>query len=74
MVAVFKTNITHPVAANKMIKGLLGLYPDLTISIDLDDEDRILRVEGDCFDIIEICAMIERKHFICIHLPIDFNH
>lgn len=74
MVAVFKTNITHPADANKIINKLLGAHPNFTISIDLEDEDRILRVEGDCFDIVEICAMIERKHFICMHLPIDFNH
>jgi len=73
MIAIFKTNINSLVGANKIISKLLTIHPTFIISVDLEDEDRILRVEGDDFEITEICMLIERNHFICIHLPVDLT-
>ena len=54
MVAIFKTNVKHPAAAMNVITELLCKYPAFKVSFDLEDVDKILRVEGNCFHVEDI--------------------
>lgn len=45
-VEVFKTNVGQKDAAESVIKKLNKRFPDYKINFDLDDCDRILRVES----------------------------
>ena len=46
MIEVFKTNITDRHHANRLIDDLHKIHPDYKANFDLDDHDRILRVEN----------------------------
>ncbi|MBL7842790.1 MAG: hypothetical protein KF846_07735 [Cyclobacteriaceae bacterium] len=66
MVEVFKTNVVDPTAAEKITFELNQIIPMTRINFDLDDCDRILRVEVSS----EHAATLVQKHvqkegFIC---------
>ena len=46
MVEVFKTNVQHPELAEKLISILRGRFALSKVNFDLEDCDKILRVEG----------------------------
>ncbi|MEO5570624.1 MAG: hypothetical protein ABIT08_00745, partial [Bacteroidia bacterium] len=46
MVEVFKTNVEKPKEAKILISKLAGHFPKHKINFDLEDCDKILRVEG----------------------------
>lgn len=46
MVEVFKTNVEEPVVADNLIGLLRQHFPGSRINFDLEDCDRVLRVEG----------------------------
>lgn len=50
-IEVFKTNVKSRVAAEKLAARLKQLFPDSRVNFDLDDCDRVLRIEG-----INICC------------------
>ncbi len=56
-VSVFKTNIQTQFQAQKIINILMGYLPKYKINFDLDDCDKILRVEG---NFIEEDRIIEK--------------
>lgn len=43
-VEVFKTNMDCPLRAQDALTGLQSLFPEYTLSFDLEDCDRILKV------------------------------
>jgi len=46
MVEVFKTNVSSREAANQLIEKIHNCYANYTATFDLDDCDRILRVNS----------------------------
>ncbi len=64
MVEVFKTNIKNRKEAEKIRKLLLAQHPKCRINFDLEDCDRILRVEGvSCPE--KIIAMVNEYRYEC---------
>ncbi|RYD92438.1 MAG: hypothetical protein EOP54_20820 [Sphingobacteriales bacterium] len=51
MIEVFKTNVQRAAQSRLMIKLLTSHFPTSKVNFDLDDCDKVLRVEGK-----EICA------------------
>jgi hypothetical protein len=49
MVEVFKTNVQEVDQSKKLIGELLEHFPECRINFDLDDCDKILRIEGSNF-------------------------
>ena len=47
MVEVFKTNVKKAGEAKRVINELLHHFPDKKINFDLQDCDKVLRVEGE---------------------------
>ncbi|MGM8362258.1 hypothetical protein ACSV4D_10120 [Flavobacterium sp. ARAG 55.4] len=45
-VEIFKTNVTHNQLANKIVADLKHLYPEYRINFDLEDCDKVLRIES----------------------------
>ena len=68
MVEIFKTNIQRKETAAIIKSDLLQLFPHCKINFDLDDSDRILRIES-AMDIgKEIEIAITKKGFYCEEL------
>jgi hypothetical protein len=65
MVEVFKTNVKQKRQAAGLITALLQAFPMHYISFDLDDCDRILRIEGNNICITTITQLLRLKGFIC---------
>lgn len=65
MVEVFKTNV-HEVEKSKMITlKLLEHFPDNKINFDLEDCDKILRVEGENILPGKIIELLNDKGYFC---------
>ncbi|UGU15309.1 hypothetical protein LS482_16685 [Sinomicrobium kalidii] len=57
-VEIFKTDVTDPTVADSCILTLSRRFPRLRINFDLEDRDRILRVEGHTINIREIVKIL----------------
>jgi hypothetical protein len=65
MIEVFKTNVENVDESKMIIRQLHAHFPDYKINFDLDDCDRILRIEG-----LEICpekisAILSADSYTC---------
>ena len=67
-VEVFKTNIQQKRTAAKIKMELLLLFPESKINFDLDDCDRILRVESAIENGKKIEEEISKRGFYCEEL------
>lgn len=68
MIAVFKTNVQKKKDAKFLIQELYAYYPLSFINFDLDDCDKILRIDTpDCLP-IQIEHIINEHGFICKEL------
>jgi len=73
MVKVFKTDVPCTKKANIIINCLLLKFPNFRIDLDLEDSDKILRVEGPFFKAEDISNCLKEHGFTCIDLPIDLS-
>jgi hypothetical protein len=64
MVEVFKTNIDNGLVAEEIRKLLLDHLPDCKVNFDLEDCDKILRVEG-FVSTDEVIRVINDHNFRC---------
>ena len=65
MVEVFKTNVQEFSEAQKLVALLRRHFPDSKINFDLDDCDKVLRVEGSNLRIEKVMTLITEKGFFC---------
>ncbi len=65
MVEVFKTNVARQEQAHKLLGLLLQHFPLSRINFDLEDCDKILRVEGNDFITDDIMLLLRREGFAC---------
>jgi hypothetical protein len=65
MVEVFKTSVRNHNDSGKILKTLKKKFPLLKINFDLDDCDKILRVEGKNISIEGIIRELNLKKFEC---------
>ena len=65
MVEVFKTNVNRKQDADEIITMLMQHFPHYKINFDLDDCDKILRVEADCINPDEIIELLEICNLQC---------
>lgn len=62
---IFKTNVQDVATAKKLILHLLKHFPGAKIHFDLEDIDRILRMEGNEFHPKKIVSLMEEEGFQC---------
>ncbi len=65
MVEVFKTNVHETEKSKILTQKLLEHFPDNKINFDLEDCDRILRVEGEDIFSSEIIKLLNSKGYFC---------
>ena len=64
-VAVFKTNVNQASQAKNILEKLLYHYPEHRINFDLEDCDKILRIEGKPQELHLLKKIIHENGFIC---------
>jgi hypothetical protein len=65
MIEVFKTDVQQPGTANLLIAKLLLLFPGSRINFDLEDCDRVLRVEGENICYEKIAQLLKASGYCC---------
>lgn len=65
MVEVFSTNVQHQEQAEFLIRHLCVLFPNAQINFDLEDCDKILRVEDENPCIQKIATLLQSHGFLC---------
>lgn len=65
MIEVFKTNVQEFSEAQQLVALLRTHFPGSRINFDLDDCDKVLRVEGNNLRIEKVMTLITEKGFLC---------
>ncbi len=65
VVEVYKTNVQEISQANRLLALLHQHFPGSKINFDLEDCDKILRVEGKDFVPVKIKKLVEAHGFYC---------
>jgi hypothetical protein len=65
MVEVFKTNVHGIEEAKTLLQLLLKHFSTLQINFDLNDCDKILRVEGEIIPIVAIIELLINENYKC---------
>lgn len=65
MVEVFKTNVTAAKEAAELVALLQGCFPGGIISFDLEDCDRVLRVEARVVSTEKIIQLLQSADYEC---------
>lgn len=65
MIEVFKTNVQEFSEAQKLVALLRKHFPNSKINFDLDDCDKVLRVEGNNLRIEKVVTLVMEKGFLC---------
>ena len=67
-IEVFATNIQNELEGASIMKELHVEYPDLKVDVDLEDIDRVLRIEG-YFNLDIVMKIITSKKHTCEIMP-----
>jgi hypothetical protein len=65
MVEVFVTNVKRVAAAKEIVALLLENFPDSKINFDLEDRDKVLRIEGENFQPGKVMMLVNETGFHC---------
>ena len=65
MIEVFKTNVETAGDADNIVEMLLQHFSGSRINFDLQDRDRILRVEGKDFSTDKVMMLLKENGFHC---------
>lgn len=68
VVEVFKTNVQRELDKNYIIAVIQRQFPDYKINFDLEDCDKILRVEGIALEPANIVDYVNCLGYICVPL------
>lgn len=68
MVKVYKTDVENPQVAESIIRVLLHEYPAYRVTFDLQDCDRVLRVEGGDFETEHVASLVVKFGSSCVEL------
>jgi hypothetical protein len=65
IVEIFKTNVNEIELAEKLVRQLLNQFPDSLINFDMEDCDKILRVEAPAVIPEKIIAILNSNGYSC---------
>lgn len=68
MIAVFRTGVQTQHDVGKLAQWLTPLHGLTHWNVDIEDCDRVLRLEGNCIDVDEIQALVQQAGFSCEEL------
>lgn len=65
MIEIFKTNVESKSQATVLVTALSQLFPHCRVNFDLDDCDRILRLEGESFCVPTTIGLLNEMGYRC---------
>lgn len=64
-IEVFKTNVKCPEDADRLKCILAGKYPGSKVSFDLEDCDKVLRIEGNNIHADAVIMLLQNEGIYC---------
>jgi hypothetical protein len=68
VVEIFKTNVQNEADKNYVTAFIQSKFPGYKINFDLEDCDKILRVEGNGLELKNIINCVNSIGYICVRL------
>jgi len=68
MIEVFKTNVQKDQDAKRIVQELHRHFPGYTVNFDLEDCDKILRIQADDICIEKVSTLLSIQGFQCFVL------
>jgi hypothetical protein len=68
MIEVFKTDVEQRAQATMLVAALLEHFPQSRINVDLQDCDKVLRIEGKDFHSDTVMRIVKEHGFACAML------
>ncbi|HVM89026.1 MAG TPA: hypothetical protein VMT76_12625 [Puia sp.] len=68
MIEVFKTNVQEKHQAKKIIGLLQQHFPGSKINFDLEDCDKVLRIDSQCITAADVINTVKATGFMCEEL------
>lgn len=65
MIGIFKTNISTQKEKNQVIRALSGEFSATLCTLDLEDCDRVLRVDGPQMEEHQVVSFVRELGFQC---------
>lgn len=65
MVEVFRTNISEEKMADSILQKLVSHLPESYVNFDLEDCDRILRIENCTVHAMDVIQIVKQNGFEC---------
>ena len=65
MVEIFKTNVEELSESKSLLQKLLAHFPEHKINFDLNDWDKILRVQGEDISVEKIIQLLNKENYQC---------
>jgi hypothetical protein len=65
MVEIFKTNVENITESKVLLQKLSRHFPTHRINFDLDDRDKILRVQGKDVSVEKIIQLLNKENYQC---------
>lgn len=65
MVEVFKTNVSEPKFSADLIKQLLDNFPGSIVNFDMEDCDKILRIEAETIIAEKVIEVLNVNGYYC---------
>jgi hypothetical protein len=69
MIEIFKTNVEFEEQCHAIIAALINTFASVKVNFDLEDCDKILRVEGHDFSVDLIIETVQVLGYRCEVLP-----
>jgi hypothetical protein len=69
MIYIFKTNVQEKTTANDLLSLLAKRFPGADINIDLDDCDKVLRIETNSATVTDVINTVTKSGYTCSELP-----
>ena len=65
VVEAFRTNVRTKVQGKRMLTILKEAFPLLVMNFDLADCDKVLRIEGESIEALNVISLVETHGFKC---------
>lgn len=67
-IKIFSTDISNRTQVNNISTAICSLYPQSIVTVDLEDRDKVLRVEGNIPTTQCIASLLSKLGFRCEEL------
>lgn len=65
MVEVFRTDVAEQSQGERLVSALMERFPDFKVNFDLEDCDRILRIEAKSLNPLQVIECLRSNGHLC---------